>query len=101
PVDADPTRLAQVVANLLNNSAKYTPPGGRIQLSAHIDDGTLVLNVADSGVGIPHDMLVRVFDMFTQVGRTIDRAQGGLGIGLTLVRSLVEMHGGTVTAASA
>jgi signal transduction histidine kinase len=101
PLDADPTRIAQVIANLLNNAAKYTPPGGRVELIAAREGDTLVIDVADSGVGIPADMLTRVFDMFTQVGRTIDRAQGGLGIGLTLVRGIVEMHGGTVTAASA
>jgi PAS domain S-box-containing protein len=100
PLEVDPTRLAQVIANLLNNSAKYTPAGGRIQLTAQVDDGQLTVRVSDTGIGIPADMVVRVFDMFTQVGRSMDRAQGGLGIGLTLVRRLVEMHGGSIDAES-
>jgi CheY-like chemotaxis protein/two-component sensor histidine kinase len=101
PLDADPTRLAQVIANLLNNAAKYTPAGGRIQLTADIDSASaLVIKVSDTGIGIPPDMVQRVFDMFTQVGRSMDRAQGGLGIGLTLVRRLVQMHGGTIDAES-
>ena len=95
-LDADPTRMAQVIANLLNNSAKYTPQGGSITLSADTDGRTVWVQVTDTGVGIPAEMIPRVFDMFTQVGRTLDRAQGGLGIGLTLVRRLVEMHGGSV-----
>lgn len=100
PLDGDPTRLAQIVSNLLNNAAKYTPDGGAISLSALIDLDTMVVRVSDNGVGIPADMLSDVFEMFTQVGRSIDRAKGGLGIGLTLVRRLVEMHGGTITAES-
>ena len=100
-LEADPTRMAQVLANLLNNSAKYTPHGGRIQLRADRVDHTAIVRVVDTGVGIPAEMLPRVFDMFTQVGRTLDRSQGGLGIGLTLVRRLVEMHGGTVAVESA
>jgi signal transduction histidine kinase len=99
-LDADPTRLAQVFANLLNNAAKYTPAGGRIRIAAARDGGRVVVRVEDSGVGIPADMLPKVFDMFIQVGRSIDRSQGGLGIGLTLVRQLVLMHGGTTDAAS-
>ncbi len=95
-LDADPTRMAQVIANLLNNSAKYTPEGGRITLTAERQGPSVLLRVTDTGVGIPAEMLPQVFDMFTQVGRTLDRSQGGLGIGLTLVRRLVEMHGGTV-----
>ncbi|MBN9521011.1 response regulator [bacterium] len=98
--DADRTRLAQIFANLLNNAAKYTPAGGPIALTASRDNGTAVVRVADTGVGIPADMLPKVFDMFTQVGASIDRAQGGLGIGLTLVKRLVELHGGTVRAES-
>jgi CheY-like chemotaxis protein len=100
PLDADPTRISQVFANLLNNAAKYTPAGGRIAIEADIDGPALRVRITDTGVGIPPDMLPYVFDMFTQVGRSIDRAQGGLGIGLTLVRRLVEMHGGTVVASS-
>ena len=95
-LEADPTRIAQVIENLLNNAAKYTPNGGRITLSAETEGPMLVVRVADTGVGIPLEMQRRVFDMFTQIGRTLERAQGGLGIGLTLVRRLVEMHGGTV-----
>jgi signal transduction histidine kinase len=100
-LDADPTRMAQVIANLLNNSAKYTPEGGRITLTAERQGDNVLLRVTDTGVGIPAEMLPQVFDMFTQVGRTLDRSQGGLGIGLTLVRRLVEMHGGTVDVESA
>ncbi|MDY3558005.1 ATP-binding protein [Gemmata sp. JC673] len=98
-VSADPTRLAQVVGNLLTNAAKYSDEGGRIDLILEEDAGA-VIRVRDTGLGIPAEMLPRVFDLFTQVGRTLDRADGGLGIGLTLVKSLVEMHGGTVAAAS-
>ncbi len=100
-VDADVTRIAQVVSNLLNNAAKYTPAGGRIELSLREDAGMAVITVSDSGVGIPADSLVSVFDMFKQVDRHMERAQGGLGIGLSLVRRLVEMHGGAVSATSA
>lgn len=99
-VSADPTRLAQVVGNLLTNAAKYSDEGGRIELILE-EDGEAIVRVRDTGLGIPADMLPRVFDMFTQVGRTLDRADGGLGIGLTLVKSLVELHGGSVAAASA
>jgi signal transduction histidine kinase len=101
PVDADATRIAQVVANLLNNAAKYTPPGGQIALSAQRDGLDIVITVRDSGVGIAADALAGVFEMFSQIGRTVDRSQGGLGIGLSLVRRLVEMHGGSVAATSA
>ncbi len=97
---ADNTRLAQALGNLLNNAAKYTPAGGEIRLSARQEGATAVLEISDSGVGIPADMLNKVFSLFTQVGRTLDRSQGGLGIGLYLVRSLIELHGGTVTASS-
>ncbi|QJE01211.1 PAS domain S-box protein [Massilia forsythiae] len=95
--DVDATRISQVVANLLNNAAKYTPAGGRIGLALRRDGGDALVTVADNGVGIPAEALPTVFDMFTQVGRNIDRAQGGLGIGLSLVRRLVEMHGGSVS----
>lgn len=100
PMDVDATRIAQVFANLLNNAAKYTPPGGSIALQARRDGADVVVDVSDSGVGIPQESLVEVFDMFSQIGRDLDRAQGGLGIGLSLVRTLVGMHGGVVSAAS-
>jgi PAS domain S-box-containing protein len=97
---ADPVRLVQVFSNLLNNSCKYTEPGGEIRLTAGRHDGDAVVTVKDTGVGIPPDKLGSVFEMFTQVDRTSERSQGGLGIGLTLVKRLVELHDGTVTAHS-
>jgi PAS domain S-box-containing protein len=97
---ADPMRLAQVLANLLNNAAKYTPEGGQIWLTVRSEGSNVALSVRDSGAGIATEMLSKVFDLFTQADRTHDRAQGGLGIGLTLVRSLVDMHGGSVEARS-
>lgn len=100
-LDADPTRLAQVIGNLLNNSAKYSQDGGRITLSCWREADQVVVQVGDSGLGISADMLEDVFVMFRQVNQTLDRSQGGLGIGLTLVKRLVEMHNGTVTAESA
>ena len=100
PLDADPTRLAQVLGNLLNNAAKYTPAGGRITLRARRDGAQALIEVKDSGVGIPAESIATVFDMFTQVGQNMGRAQGGLGIGLSLVRRLAELHGGSATAAS-
>jgi signal transduction histidine kinase len=100
-LDADPTRLGQVVSNLLNNSAKFTPEGGRIRLSAAVEGSTAVIRVADNGSGIAPDVLPRMWEMFAQADRTIGRSHGGLGIGLTLVRRLVEMHGGTAEASSA
>ena len=99
-VRADVTRLCQIVSNLLNNAAKYTPDGGRIEVAAQRQDGEAVVTVKDSGVGIPAAMLPRVFDLFAQVDRNSDRSQGGLGIGLALVKQLVEMHGGEVEAYS-
>jgi signal transduction histidine kinase/ActR/RegA family two-component response regulator len=99
-VEGDPVRLTQVVGNLLNNAAKYTEEGGRIWLTAERDGAEAVLRVRDTGVGIPAEMLASIFELFTQVDRTLDRSQGGLGIGLTLVRRLVEMHGGRVQASS-
>ncbi len=99
-LDADLTRLAQVFANLLTNSAKYTPPGGRIWLTAEARDGEVVVAVRDTGIGIPVEALPTIFDMFSQVDRSIEKTTGGLGIGLALVKGLVEMHGGTVTAVS-
>ncbi len=99
-LDADLTRLAQVFSNLLTNSAKYTERGGRIWLAAERRGGEVVVSVKDTGIGIPAESLPRIFDMFSQVDRSVERSTGGLGIGLALVRGLVEMHDGTVTAAS-
>jgi len=99
-VDGDASRLSQVIINLLNNAAKYTAEGGKLRLSLSSDETDAIVRVQDNGVGIPSEMLNEVFDMFTQVNRTLDRSQGGLGIGLSLVRRLTEMHGGKVTAAS-
>jgi PAS domain S-box-containing protein len=99
-LEADPTRLAQVLGNLLNNAAKYTPAGGHIVLRARRDGKEALIEVQDSGVGIPAESLATVFDMFTQVGQNMGRAQGGLGIGLSLVRRLAELHGGSATVAS-
>jgi PAS domain S-box-containing protein len=99
-VKADLTRMAQVLTNLLNNAAKYTEEGGEIWLRFERDGSHVKISVKDNGVGMPADMIPTVFDLFTQADRTIDRSQGGLGIGLTLVRSLVELHGGRVAALS-
>jgi PAS domain S-box-containing protein len=99
-VDADLTRMTQVLLNLLNNAAKYTPEGGHIWLIVERGDGEVVFRVRDDGVGIPPEMLPKVFELFSQSEQTLDRAEGGLGIGLTLVRRLTEMHGGTATAFS-
>jgi signal transduction histidine kinase len=115
-LEADPLRLAQMLMNLLNNAAKYTPEGGRISLSVQLDGdsgqqttlpgvpcdsaGTVVMRVRDNGAGIPPEVLPRIFDLFAQAERTLDRAEGGLGIGLTLVKRIVELHGGAVEAAS-
>jgi PAS domain S-box-containing protein len=99
-VDADPTRLAQVFANLLNNAAKYSEPHGQIFLNAERQGSDAVVSVRDRGIGIPKEMLGHVFDPFAQVDRSLERTRGGLGIGLTLVKRLVEMHGGSVTADS-
>jgi PAS domain S-box-containing protein len=99
-LDADLTRLSQVFGNLLSNSAKYTPRGGHIWLSAEQSAAEVVVSVRDNGIGIPADSLRTIFDMFSQVSRSIEFSDGGLGIGLALVKGLVEMHGGTVTAES-
>jgi len=99
-LEADPTRLAQVFLNLLNNAAKYTDRGGRITLAAEHQTDHVLIRVEDNGIGIPSQMLPRVFELFAQADRSLDRAEGGLGIGLTLVQRLVEMHGGTVEARS-
>lgn len=99
-LDVDPTRLAQVLSNLLNNAAKYMDRGGRIWLTVRREADQAVIRVKDTGLGIPPDMLSRIFDMFTQVDHSLERSQGGLGIGLTLVQRLVDLHGGTVEAHS-
>ncbi|OAI57866.1 hypothetical protein AYO47_07360 [Planctomyces sp. SCGC AG-212-M04] len=97
---ADLTRLSQVIANLLNNACKYTNPGGRISISLAHEGEDAVVRIRDTGVGIPQAMLPRIFDMFTQVDHSLEKSQGGLGIGLSLVKGLVELHGGTVEANS-
>jgi PAS domain S-box-containing protein len=99
-LDADPVRLTQVVCNLLQNASKYSDAGGHIELEASRSDGVAEIAVRDNGVGIAAEILPRVFDLFVQAESTKGRAQGGLGVGLTLVRRLVELHGGYVTAAS-
>jgi len=99
-VDGDPVRLAQVVSNLLNNAAKYMPPGGDIRLTVEHATGGVVIHVADEGIGISAELLPHVFDLFLQGDAGIERSQGGLGVGLTLVKNLVEMHDGSVSARS-
>jgi signal transduction histidine kinase len=99
-VEADPVRLAQVVGNLLTNAGKYTDTGGRLMLTVEDTGGEAVIRVRDTGIGIARDMLSKVFDLFVQAETAADRTQGGLGIGLTLVQRLVELHGGTVQAHS-
>ncbi|MFO1065420.1 MAG: response regulator [Pirellulales bacterium] len=99
-VDADATRLTQIFSNLLNNAAKYTEPSGQIELSMTRHENEVSVGVRDNGLGIPEEMLPLVFEMFTQVDRNLERSQGGLGIGLSIVKRLVEMHGGRVTAES-
>jgi CheY-like chemotaxis protein len=100
PVDADETRLAQVICNILNNAAKYTPERGRIEVTGARDGAWVVLKVRDSGIGIHEDVLPRIFELFVQEERDQERSRGGLGIGLSIARGLVELHGGTVTARS-
>ncbi|MDI1475592.1 PAS domain-containing protein [Polyangium sp. y55x31] len=99
-VDGDPVRLAQIFSNLLNNAAKYTPEEGKIALSVERRGAAVVVSVKDNGIGITSDMLPKVFDMFAQAAPALERAQGGLGIGLSLVKGLVELHGGKVSARS-
>ena len=99
-LDADPTRLEQILWNLLSNAIKYTEPGGRISLTARRQDGDLVLHVCDTGIGIPAEMLPHVFEMFSRAKPVSYRGEGGLGIGLGLVKNLVELHGGTIEAHS-
>lgn len=100
-VDADPVRLTQILVNLLNNAAKYTPRGKSIRLSASVHDGTATISVSDEGVGIPPDQLPHVFEKFYQIDRSLERSESGLGLGLTLTRRLAELHGGKVEARSA
>jgi len=99
-VVGDPCRLVQVLVNLLNNATKYTPDGGEIRIEAVREGGDVVIRVKDNGVGIPPEKLSQIFDLFTQLDHGPERTQGGLGIGLTLVRRLVELHGGSITATS-
>jgi PAS domain S-box-containing protein len=99
-LEADPLRLSQVVGNLLTNAAKYTDPKGRIELTARVQDGALTIAVRDNGIGLAEEALPNLFTMFSQVDSAIDRAEGGLGIGLALVKGLVTLHGGTVEARS-
>ena len=99
-LDADATRIEQAITNLLANAAKYTDPGGTVTVTLEQEGGDAVIRVCDTGIGIAADVLPRVFDLFSQAERSLDRAQGGLGIGLTLVRRIVELHGGTVEAKS-
>ncbi|MEW6708112.1 MAG: ATP-binding protein [Pseudomonadota bacterium] len=99
-LDADPMRLTQVLLNLLNNAAKYTPPGGRITLTVQARDGQAEVAVRDSGIGLAPEHLATVFEMFSQVAPALERSQGGLGIGLALARGLVELHGGSIEARS-
>lgn len=99
-VEGDSTRLEQILVNLLNNAAKYTELGGQVWLTARRQDRDVLISIRDSGIGIEPELLPRVFDLFTQADHSLHRTQGGLGIGLTLVRSLVELHGGKITAHS-
>ena len=100
PVEVDAMRMEQVITNLLTNALKYTPNGGRVTVSAGLDAGYVSVRIEDDGVGIPPEMLSKIFDLFIQVDGSLDRSGGGLGIGLTIVRALVELHGGQVRAAS-
>lgn len=99
-LDVDATRVAQVLSNVLNNAAKYTPRGGSIELAAELGADSVQIRIRDTGVGIPKDMLAKIFDVFAQVEQSMDRAQGGLGLGLSLAKRLVEMHGGAIEAHS-
>jgi CheY-like chemotaxis protein len=99
-IDADATRIEQVMSNLVTNALKYTPAGGRIAVRVHRQGDQALLEVSDNGPGIPPTLLPRIFDLFVQGERTLDRRTGGLGIGLTLARRLVELHGGTIDAQS-
>jgi PAS domain S-box-containing protein len=100
-INADETRLTQAFSNLFDNAVKYTPAGGAISVGSHVADRQAIVTIADTGIGMSEDVLPRIFDLFEQAERGLDRSQGGLGLGLALVRSLVELHGGGVTAYSA
>jgi signal transduction histidine kinase/BarA-like signal transduction histidine kinase len=100
-IDVDAVRMSQVLGNLLHNAAKFTPPGGKVRISTALAPDALVIAVEDNGSGIPADILPDIFELFAQGDRSLDRSRGGLGIGLSLARGLVEMHGGSVTASSA
>ncbi|HET6654999.1 MAG TPA: PAS domain-containing sensor histidine kinase [Gammaproteobacteria bacterium] len=95
-IEADPARLRQVFVNLINNAAKYTPEGGNIWINGTVEGDEVVVHVRDTGVGIPHDVLPRIFELFTQVESSRSQSQGGMGIGLNLVKNLVTLHGGSV-----
>jgi two-component system, sensor histidine kinase len=99
-IDGDEVRMEQVVSNLIGNAIKFTPPGGSIAIKVEASEGDAMLTISDSGRGIPADLIDKVFDPFVQGGQTADRAQGGLGLGLALVKTIVELHGGTVSARS-
>jgi CheY-like chemotaxis protein len=99
-IDGDPVRLAQIFTNLFTNAAKYTQADGRIGVSMGRAQGMCVIRIKDTGVGIPADMLSRIFELFTQVERSLGRSQGGMGVGLALTRRLVELHGGDIEARS-
>lgn len=99
-VDGDGTRLSQIVSNLLANAAKYTPPGGHASVHVETSDETVTVRVGDTGIGIPAHLLKNVFELFMQVDAAADGSLGGLGIGLSMVHRLVDLHGGTVTACS-
>ena len=94
-VNVDPERLVQCLSNVLTNAAKYTDPGGEIQIETRDFGGEVTISVADNGMGIPRDLLPKVFELFVQGERTLDRSQGGLGIGPSIVKRLIEMHGGS------
>ncbi|NBO18986.1 MAG: hybrid sensor histidine kinase/response regulator, partial [Proteobacteria bacterium] len=100
-LQADFSRISQIFSNLLTNAAKYTNDQGRITLNSQVEDGAVVVSVSDNGIGIPPAMMQRIFDIFLQVDSSLERTQGGLGIGLSLAKNLVEMHGGTISVASA
>jgi CheY-like chemotaxis protein/anti-sigma regulatory factor (Ser/Thr protein kinase) len=100
PVDADATRLAQVFSNLLTNAAKYTEPGGKLRLGAHVAGNEAIVDIVDNGIGISPDVLPVIFDMFVQADTSLERRQSGLGVGLALAKRLVELHGGRLDAHS-